>query len=139
MMVWRGAFLFTSTSVGWPFTMTVSVTFIPFTSLGRPYHTVFTESSEEGETEPPPCYSFGRTVSSGATMAIPTPMRFRPPTGETVDAGRAAGYLDRVLPPTSLGTTAVLILDLRGMGLIPGVLRELVVPLGQRIRGGMYG
>jgi hypothetical protein len=55
------------------------------------------------------------------------------------DTVRAAELRDLRMPPTALGGATTVVLDLSGMTPTPAVLRELVVPLGQRLRGGTYG
>jgi DNA-binding Lrp family transcriptional regulator len=55
------------------------------------------------------------------------------------DPGRAAELRDQRLPPTVLPGFTTLVLDLSGMTPTPAALRELIVPLGQRLRGGVYG
>jgi DNA-binding transcriptional ArsR family regulator len=59
--------------------------------------------------------------------------------GVLTDTIRAAELRDLRLPPTALGGATTVVLDLSGMTPTPAVLRELVVPLGQRLRGGTYG
>jgi hypothetical protein len=51
----------------------------------------------------------------------------------------AAELRDARMPPTALPGFTTLVLDLSGMTPTPAALRELIVPLGQRVRGGIYG
>jgi hypothetical protein len=55
------------------------------------------------------------------------------------DPDRAAELRDQRLPPTVLPGFTTLVLDLSGMTPTPAALRELIIPLGQRLRGGVYG
>jgi hypothetical protein len=64
---------------------------------------------------------------------------FRPPTGDLSDPQEVAHYRDQWLPPTAFSRPTIALVDLSGKLLSPASLRELVVPLGQRIRGGEYG
>ena len=59
--------------------------------------------------------------------------------GILMDTVRAAELRDLRLPPTALEGATTVVLDLSGMTPTPAVLRELIVPLGQRLRGGTYG
>ncbi len=52
---------------------------------------------------------------------------------------RAAEIRDREFPPTAASRPTVAVLDLGGAHYTPAALRELVVPLGQRLRGGVFG
>jgi len=56
------------------------------------------------------------------------------------DASQAADMRDSSLfPPTSMKAPVTAILDLGGAQPTGAALRELIVPLGQRLLGGMYG
>lgn len=56
------------------------------------------------------------------------------------DASQAADLRERSLfPPTSMKAPVTAILDLGGAQPTGAALRELIVPLGQRLRGGVYG
>ena len=59
--------------------------------------------------------------------------------GLVADPERVAELRDQRLPPTALPGFTTLVLDLSGMTPTPAVLRELIVTLGQRLRGGIYG
>jgi hypothetical protein len=60
-------------------------------------------------------------------------------TGDLSDPEHAVAVLDRELPPTALATPQTLVLDLRGKMLSPVSLRRLIMTIGQRVRGGIYG
>lgn len=60
-------------------------------------------------------------------------------TGDLSDPTRAGATRDRELPPTARQERTTLVLDLSGKLLSPASLREWIVPLGQRVRGGLYG
>lgn len=64
---------------------------------------------------------------------------FRSPTGDLSDPRDTAHWRDQWLPPTAFARPTVAVVDLAGMLFTPASLLELVVPLGQRIRGGLYG
>jgi hypothetical protein len=71
----------------------------------------------------------GATTAGGAITA-----------GILDDVSQAADLRDRSLfPPTSMKAPVTAILDLGGVQPTGAVLRELVVPLGQRLLGGTYG
>lgn len=74
-------------------------------------------------------------------MPLKTPVRriLGFATGDLSDPTRAAAVRDRLLPPTAFGSPNTAVLDLRGKLLSPSALREMVVTLGQRLRGGTYG
>jgi hypothetical protein len=55
------------------------------------------------------------------------------------DAQGAADAVDRELPQTAFGTPVTQVFDLADHDLTITVLRHLIVPLGQRLRGGVYG
>ncbi len=71
----------------------------------------------------------------------PTPRvdRFEP-EGATSDKDAVASWRDYNYPATAMasGPTTV-VLDLAGSEFTAAALRELVVPLGQRLRGGVFG
>lgn len=75
-------------------------------------------------------------------MAVAVPTRrvyFLGTAGVLDDPGRVAELRDRMLPPSALSGPTTIVLDLGGVRPTPRALRELIVPLGQRIRGGVYG
>jgi DNA-binding MarR family transcriptional regulator len=74
-------------------------------------------------------------------VAVETPVRrvVRFLTGDFTDPGLAASAMDRELPPTAFAAPNTAVLDLRGKLLSPSALHEIVVTLGQRLRGGAYG
>lgn len=59
--------------------------------------------------------------------------------GILADLDRTVELRDRQLPPTALHGLTTVVLDLSGMTPTPGPLRELILTLGQRVRGGVYG
>ncbi len=61
------------------------------------------------------------------------------PTGDLSDPVRAAGARDAEIPATVFKRPTTLVLDLRGKLLSPSALSELIVTLGQSVRGGLYG
>jgi MarR family len=61
------------------------------------------------------------------------------PTGDLSDPDLAMHVLSDLVPETGNPGPHLAILDLRGKLLSPASLRELIVPLGQGIRGGAYG
>lgn len=63
----------------------------------------------------------------------------RPSTGDLAHPGYVAGIRDSLLPATMVAAREMVILDLSGKLLTPASLAELVVPIGQRVRGGAYG
>lgn len=60
-------------------------------------------------------------------------------TGILDDSSHMANLRDRVLPPTAAPFPVTHVLDLKGVSLTAPVLRELILSLGQRFRGGVYG
>jgi DNA-binding Lrp family transcriptional regulator len=74
------------------------------------------------------------------TMNAPTwRVMFIGTGGVLNDTDRAAELREHHLPPTALEGLTTVVLDLSGMTPTPAALREIVVPLGQRLRGGVYG
>jgi len=61
------------------------------------------------------------------------------PTGDLSDPLRAALARDSRIPETVFKHPTTLVLDLGGKLLSPSALKELIVTLGQRVRGGLYG
>src|SRR5688572_19303966 len=64
---------------------------------------------------------------------------FRPTAGDLSDPEEVARYRDQWVPATELSRPPIALLDLSGKLMSPASIRELVVPLGQPIRGGEYG
>jgi len=60
-------------------------------------------------------------------------------SGVLEDIGRAAALRDTMLPPTAFQSPTTVVVDLEGVSPTASALREVVVPLGQRIKGGTYG
>lgn len=87
--------------------------------------------------------SLGITGLNGGGGRLPVTFADRQvisfPTGDLSDPERAALCRDSRIPPTLFNRPTTLVLDLSGKLLSPSALRELVVTLGQRIRGGLYG
>jgi len=63
----------------------------------------------------------------------------RPPTAVYPDRHQMAQYRDREFPPTATGWERVFCINLEGGFFSPGALMEMIVPIGQAIRGGVYG
>jgi DNA-binding MarR family transcriptional regulator len=61
------------------------------------------------------------------------------PTGDLSDPVRAGRAREKGIPATIYKRPTTLVLDLSGKLLSPSALTELVVTLGQSIRGGLYG
>lgn len=59
--------------------------------------------------------------------------------GVLEDVGRAASLRDTMLPPTVFRSPTTIVLDLGSVAPTASALREVVVPLGQRVKGGTYG
>lgn len=60
-------------------------------------------------------------------------------TGIMVDRRQAAFLRDHFLPPTTaIGEPTIAVLNLTGVFPSPGFLQDLILPLAQRIRGGLY-
>jgi hypothetical protein len=55
------------------------------------------------------------------------------------DPVHAAELRDRLMPPTALPGLTTVVLDLSGMTATPAALRELIVPLGRRVKNREYG
>jgi hypothetical protein len=55
------------------------------------------------------------------------------------DPAHAAALRDEQLPPTAAAGRRMVVLHLGGVQPTPAALREIVVTLGQRVRGGLYG
>lgn len=66
-------------------------------------------------------------------------VRFGGRVRDLSDPQRVIDALETDVPATVFPLGTVLVLDLSGKRFSPASLRELVVPLGQRLRGGMYG
>jgi DNA-binding Lrp family transcriptional regulator len=74
-------------------------------------------------------------------IALPTrQLRFLGGTsGRLDDPHHAAELRDRQLPPTAWSSPTTAVLDISGSQPAPAALREIVLTLGQRIRGKVYG
>jgi hypothetical protein len=73
-------------------------------------------------------------------MTVPTRKLVHLGGGAVIDDARAATEeVERELPQTAFGTPLTLVLDLADNDLTTSVLRQLIVPLGQRLRGGVHG
>jgi hypothetical protein len=60
-------------------------------------------------------------------------------SGVLEGVGWAAALRDTMLPPTAFQSPTTVVIDLEGVSPTASALREVVVPLGQRIKGGTYG
>jgi hypothetical protein len=74
-------------------------------------------------------------------VAVPTRRVYVLATGGGIldDPTQAAELRDRELPPSALPGPTTIVLDLADLRPTPRALKELIVPLGQRMRGGVYG
>ena len=63
----------------------------------------------------------------------------RPPTAVYPDRHQMAQYRDREFPPTATDWERVFCINLEGGFFSPGALMEMIIPIGQAIRGGVYG
>lgn len=63
----------------------------------------------------------------------------RPPTAVYPDRHQMAQYRDREFPPTATDWERVFCINLEGGFFSPGALMEMIVPIGQAVRGGVYG
>jgi hypothetical protein len=61
------------------------------------------------------------------------------PTGDLSDPETAAQCRDASVPATAFPSPTTIVLDLSGKLLSPSALKELIVTMGQRLRGGSYG
>jgi len=59
--------------------------------------------------------------------------------GVWTDRHEAARFRDLYFPPTAVAGPTIAILDLTGVFPTPGVLQDFILPLAQRMRGGVYG
>jgi DNA-binding transcriptional ArsR family regulator len=72
--------------------------------------------------------------------AVPTRRLEVIPTGGVFsDPAQAGALRDHMLPPTASQLPQTRILDLRDAQMTSGALREFILPLGQQLRGGVYG
>lgn len=60
-------------------------------------------------------------------------------THDVRDVARAAEIREREFPPTAAPAPTVAVFDLGGAAYTPAALRELIVPLGRQLRGGILG
>src|SRR5260370_9268815 len=63
----------------------------------------------------------------------------RPPTAVYPDRHQVARYRDQEFPPTATDWERIFCINLEGGFFSPGALMEMIVPLGQAVRGGAYG
>jgi hypothetical protein len=63
----------------------------------------------------------------------------RPPTAVYPDRHQIARYRDKEFPPTATDSERVFSINLEGCLFSPGALKEMILPLGQSIRSGVYG
>jgi hypothetical protein len=63
----------------------------------------------------------------------------RPPTAVYPDRHQMAQYREREFPPTATDWERVFCINLEGGFFSPGALMEMIVPIGQAVRGGVYG
>jgi MarR family len=74
-----------------------------------------------------------------AAVASPVFKVVRINTGDLSNPQVAAAARDQELPPTAGPSPSTVVIDLAGKLLSPPALRELIVTVGQRVRGGVYG
>lgn len=91
----------------------------------------------------PPGQQDAGNESKETRMAIAVPsrqVRFLGGTsGHLDDPHQAAELRDRQLPPTAWSAPTTVVLDIGGAQPAPAALREIVLTLGQRLRGKVYG
>jgi hypothetical protein len=63
----------------------------------------------------------------------------RPPTAVYPDRHQVARYREQEFPPTATDWERIFCINLEGGFFSPGALMEMIVPLGQAVRGGAYG
>jgi len=74
--------------------------------------------------------------------ALEKPIEYRPsrpPTAVYPDRHQVARYREKEFPPTATDWERIFCINLEGGFFSPGALMEMVVPLGQAVRGGAYG
>jgi hypothetical protein len=88
-----------------------------------------------------PSLRLGQLGIAGGTVPVTYALRevISFPTGDLSDPATAARLRDSSIPATAFRHPTALVLDLTGKLLSPSALKEWIVPLGQRIRGGLYG
>jgi hypothetical protein len=100
-------------------------------------------SSPHMKIDPSPTEAPEPTTVAATDAAAPRPaIRFVFPGtsgGIWTDRTQAALYRDFFFPPTVVAGWTVAVLDLTGMIPTPGVLQDLLLPLAQKVRGGVYG
>jgi DNA-binding MarR family transcriptional regulator len=75
-----------------------------------------------------------------STLDHPVAVRpWRPPTAVYPDRHEIARARDQEFPPTASGRYQVFVVNLEGAFLSTGALMEMVVPLAQAVRSGVYG
>lgn len=73
------------------------------------------------------------------STTFPTRKLTRIGGGDVIADLRATEIVDRDLPQTAFGMPVTQVFDLGEHDVTTSVLRQLIVPLGQRLRGGVYG
>src|SRR5579872_686185 len=80
------------------------------------------------------------------TMALTTvldrpvvPRPWRPPTAVYPDRNEIAHNRNESFPPTASGREQVFLINLEGGFFSPGSLMEMILPLAQAVRNGVYG
>jgi hypothetical protein len=63
----------------------------------------------------------------------------RPPTAVYPDRYQAAHYREQEFPPTATDRERIFYINLEGGFFSPAALMEMILPLGQAVRGGTYG
>ena len=100
-------------------------------------HSAKRGAAEDGQRE-----GKAAAASESRHHAVPQPkFRFVSPgtTGVMVDRRQAAFLRDQFFPPiTAISEPTIAVLNLTGVFPSPGFLQDLILPLAQRIRGGLY-
>lgn len=73
------------------------------------------------------------------SVTFPTRKLTRIGGGDVLADASATSVVDREFPQTAFGAPVTQVFDLGEQDLTASVLRQLIVPLGQRLRGGVYG
>lgn len=84
--------------------------------------------------------SFAAMLPGMSVLEKPVEYRkSRPPTAVYPDRHQMAQYREREFPPTATDWERVFCINLEGGFFSPGALMEMIVPIGQAVRGGVYG
>jgi DNA-binding MarR family transcriptional regulator len=78
-------------------------------------------------------------LHSMSILEKPIVFRSRPPTAVYPDRHQMAQYREQEFPPTATDWERVFYINLEGGFFAPGALKEMIVPLAQAVRSGVYG